>query len=153
MEENIIMVPGSGTKVIVRDVKQEIETAFLDYSMSVIVARALPDVRDGLKPVHRRILYTMHERGNDPSHAYRKSADTVGAVLGSYHPHGDASVYDAMVRLAQDFSLRSEVGLLASELAEKIIGEQLKDTALTSRVVDRFLDELEADNALVEEKR
>ena len=106
MEENIIMVPGSGTKVIVRDVKQEIETAFLDYSMSVIVARALPDVRDGLKPVHRRILYTMHERGNDPSHPYRKSADTVGAVLGSYHPHGDASVYDAMVRLAQDFSLR-----------------------------------------------
>ena len=106
MEENIIMVPGSGTKVIVRDVKQEIETAFLDYSMSVIVARALPDVRDGLKPVHRRILYTMHERGNDPQHPYRKSADTVGAVLGSYHPHGDASVYDAMVRLAQDFSLR-----------------------------------------------
>ena len=106
MEENIIMVPGSGTKVIVRDVKQEIETAFLDYSMSVIVARALPDVRDGLKPVHRRILYTMHERGNDPSHPYRKSADTVGAVLGAYHPHGDASVYDAMVRLAQDFSLR-----------------------------------------------
>ena len=86
MEENIIMVPGSGTKVIVRDVKQEIETAFLDYSMSVIVARALPDVRDGLKPVHRRILYTMHERGNDPQHPYRKSADTVGAVLGSYHP-------------------------------------------------------------------
>ena len=72
MEENIIMVPGSGTKVIVRDVKQEIETAFLDYSMSVIVARALPDVRDGLKPVHRRILYTMHERGNDPQHPYRK---------------------------------------------------------------------------------
>ena len=74
--------------------------------MSVIVARALPDVRDGLKPVHRRILYTMHERGNDPQHPYRKSADTVGAVLGAYHPHGDASVYDAMVRLAQDFSLR-----------------------------------------------
>ena len=106
MEENVIMTPGSGTKVIVRDVKKEIETAFLDYSMSVIVSRALPDVRDGLKPVHRRILYTMHERGNDPSHAYRKSADTVGAVLGSYHPHGDASVYDAMVRLAQDVSLR-----------------------------------------------
>ena len=106
MEENIIMVPGSGTKVIERDVKKEIETAFLDYSMSVIVSRALHDVRDGLKPVHRRILYTMHERGNDPQHPYRKSADTVGAVLGSYHPHGDASVYDAMVRLAQDFSLR-----------------------------------------------
>ncbi len=106
MEEDFVMVPGTGTKKIVRDVKKEIETAFLDYSMSVIVARALPDVRDGLKPVHRRILYTMHERGNDPSHPYRKSADTVGAVLGSYHPHGDASVYDAMVRLAQDFSLR-----------------------------------------------
>lgn len=95
-----------GTHLIVRDVKDEIERAFLDYSMSVIVSRALPDVRDGLKPVHRRILYTMYERGNDPSHPYRKSADTVGAVLGSYHPHGDASVYDAMVRLAQDFSMR-----------------------------------------------
>ena len=106
MEEDYVMIPGTGTKKIIRDVKKEIETAFLDYSMSVIVSRALPDVRDGLKPVQRRILYTMHERGNDPSHAYRKSADTVGAVLGSYHPHGDASVYDAMVRLAQDFSLR-----------------------------------------------
>ena len=106
MEENFVMIPGTGTKKIIRDVKKEIETAFLDYSMSVIVSRALPDVRDGLKPVHRRILYTMHERGNDAHHAYRKSADTVGAVLGSYHPHGDASVYDAMVRLAQDFSLR-----------------------------------------------
>lgn len=95
-----------GTKLIVRDIKEEMETAFIDYSMSVITARALPDVRDGLKPVHRRILYVMHERGNDPSHPYRKSADTVGAVLGAYHPHGDASVYDAMVRLAQDFSLR-----------------------------------------------
>jgi DNA gyrase subunit A len=74
--------------------------------MSVIVSRALPDVRDGLKPVHRRILYTMYENGLDPSKPYRKCADTVGSVLGKYHPHGDASVYDAMVRLAQDFSLR-----------------------------------------------
>ncbi len=112
MDENEIKIDQSpiaaqvGTKVIIRDVKEEIETAFLDYSMSVIVARALPDVRDGLKPVHRRILYTMYERNNDPQHPYRKSADTVGSVLGSYHPHGDASVYDAMVRLAQDFSLR-----------------------------------------------
>ncbi len=95
-----------GTRLIVRDIKKEMEDAFIDYSMSVITARALPDVRDGLKPVHRRILYTMHERGNDPAHPTKKSADTVGAVLGSYHPHGDASVYDAMVRLAQDFSLR-----------------------------------------------
>ncbi|MDL2324102.1 DNA gyrase subunit A [Ruminococcaceae bacterium OttesenSCG-928-A16] len=92
--------------LIVRDIEREMKDAFLDYSMSVIVARALPDVRDGLKPVHRRILYTMYEKGNDPSHPYKKSADTVGSVLGSYHPHGDASVYDAMVRLAQDFSLR-----------------------------------------------
>ena len=73
MEEDYVMIPGSGTKMIIRDVKKEIETAFLDYSMSVIVARALPDVRDGLKPVHRRILYTMHERGNDPSHPYTDS--------------------------------------------------------------------------------
>ena len=102
MTENIT----PGTKLIVRDIQKEMESAFIDYSMSVIVSRALPDVRDGLKPVHRRILYTMYERGNDPSHPYRKSADTVGAVLGAYHPHGDASVYDAMVRLAQDFSLR-----------------------------------------------
>lgn len=80
--------------------------SFLDYSMSVIVARALPDVRDGLKPVHRRIIYTMYENGLYPDKAYRKCADTVGSVLGRYHPHGDASVYDALVRLAQDFSLR-----------------------------------------------
>ena len=106
MEEKFEIIPGTGTKNIIRDVKKEIETAFLDYSMSVIVARALPDVRDGLKPVHRRILYTMHERGNDSHHPTRKRAATVGAVLGSYHPHGDASAYAAMVRLAQDFSLR-----------------------------------------------
>ncbi|MBQ3500383.1 MAG: DNA gyrase subunit A [Oscillospiraceae bacterium] len=81
--------------------------SFLDYSMSVIVSRALPDVRDGLKPVHRRILYTMYENGLEPNKPYRKCADTVGSVLGKYHPHGDASVYDAMVRLAQDFSMRA----------------------------------------------
>ena len=106
MEEDYVMIPGSGTKMIIRDVKKEIETAFLDYSMSVIVQRALPDVRDGLKPVHRRILYTMYENALWPEKAYRKCADTVGSVLGRYHPHGDASVYDALVRLAQDFSMR-----------------------------------------------
>lgn len=94
------------TKVIPVDLEQEMKNSFLDYSMSVIVARALPDVRDGLKPVHRRILYTMHENNLTPDKAYRKCADTVGSVLGRYHPHGDASVYDAMVRMAQDFSLR-----------------------------------------------
>lgn len=93
-------------KIIDVDLKKEMRKSFLDYSMSVIVSRALPDVRDGLKPVHRRILYTMYERGLEPSKPYHKCADTVGSVLGSYHPHGDASVYDALVRLAQDFSLR-----------------------------------------------
>ena len=93
-------------RIIDVDLRQEMRKSFLDYSMSVIVARALPDVRDGLKPVHRRILYTMYERGLEPSKPYHKCADTVGSVLGAYHPHGDASVYDAMVRLAQDFSMR-----------------------------------------------
>ncbi len=88
------------------DLNKEMKKSFLDYSMSVITSRALPDVRDGLKPVHRRILYTMNENGLYPEKAYRKCADTVGSVLGSYHPHGDASVYDAMVRMAQSFSLR-----------------------------------------------
>ena len=88
------------------NIVQEIESSFLEYSMSVIVARALPDLRDGLKPVHRRILYTMDQDGLTSDKPYRKSATTVGDVLGRYHPHGDASVYDAMVRLAQDFSMR-----------------------------------------------
>ena len=93
-------------KIVDIEINKEVRQAFLDYSMSVIVSRALPDVRDGLKPVHRRILYTMYENNLYPNSAYRKSADTVGSVLGRYHPHGDASVYDAMVRLAQSFSMR-----------------------------------------------
>ena len=93
-------------KVIPVDVADEMHDSFLAYAMSVIISRALPDVRDGLKPVHRRIIYTMHENGLTPDQPYRKCADTVGSVLGRYHPHGDASVYDALVRLAQDFSLR-----------------------------------------------
>ena len=92
--------------IIQRDIENEMRTAYIDYAMSVIVARALPDVRDGLKPVHRRILYTMHEDGFTPDKPYRKCATTVGDVLGRYHPHGDSSVYDALVRKAQDFSLR-----------------------------------------------
>ena len=93
-------------RIIQRDIENEMQTAYIDYAMSVIVARALPDVRDGLKPVHRRILYTMHEDGFTPDKPYRKCATTVGDVLGRYHPHGDSSVYDALVRMAQDFSLR-----------------------------------------------
>lgn len=93
-------------RIINVDLEKEMKKSFLDYSMSVIVSRALPDVRDGLKPVHRRILYTMFENSLWPEKPYRKCADTVGSVLGRYHPHGDASVYDALVRLAQDFSMR-----------------------------------------------
>ncbi len=107
MEKEVVMWPkDEETKIIPVEICDEVSKSFLDYSMSVIVSRALPDVRDGLKPVHRRILYTMYENGLTPDKAYRKCADTVGAVLGRYHPHGDASVYDAMVRMAQDFSLR-----------------------------------------------
>ena len=93
-------------KIVERDIEEEMKTAYIDYAMSVIVQRALPDVRDGLKPVHRRILYTMYEDGLTSDKPYRKSATTVGDVLGRYHPHGDSSVYDAMVRMAQTFSLR-----------------------------------------------
>ena len=93
-------------KIIERDIEKEMRTAYIDYAMSVIVSRALPDVRDGLKPVHRRILYAMHEDGITADKPYRKCANTVGSVLGRYHPHGDSSVYDAMVRMAQDFSMR-----------------------------------------------
>ena len=96
----------SDGKIINREIVNEMKTAYIDYAMSVIVQRALPDVRDGLKPVHRRILYTMYEDGLTTEKPYRKSATTVGDVLGRYHPHGDASVYDAMVRLAQDFTMR-----------------------------------------------
>ena len=92
--------------IIPVDLDNEMKKSYIDYSMSVIVGRALPDVRDGLKPVHRRILYAMYEDGITPDKAYRKCATTVGNVLGRYHPHGDASVYDAMVRMAQDFSMR-----------------------------------------------
>src|SRR6201987_4841403 len=89
-----------------REPEQEMRSSFLDYAMSVIVSRALPDVRDGLKPVHRRVLYSMFDTGLIPGRAYKKSATVVGDVLGKYHPHGDASVYDALVRMVQDFSLR-----------------------------------------------
>ena len=93
-------------KIIERDIEKEMKTSYIDYAMSVIVSRALPDVRDGLKPVHRRILYSMYEDGITSDKPYRKCANTVGSVLGRYHPHGDSSVYDAMVRLAQDFTMR-----------------------------------------------
>lgn len=105
-KENVYWPSDEETKIVPVEIVDEIKNSMLQYSMSVLVGRAIPDVRDGLKPVHRRILYTMYKNGLTPDKAYRKCADTVGSVLGSYHPHGDASVYDAMVRMAQDFSLR-----------------------------------------------
>ena len=87
-------------------IEQELQQSYLDYSMSVIVGRALPDVRDGLKPVHRRVLYAMEQLGNDWNKPYKKSARIVGEVIGKFHPHGETAVYDTIVRMAQDFSLR-----------------------------------------------
>ncbi len=105
-EHNEELFDASKLTIIPVEIEKEMRKSYLDYAMSVIVGRALPDVRDGLKPVHRRILYAMHEDNLTPDREYRKSATTVGNVLGRYHPHGDASVYDAMVRMAQDFSMR-----------------------------------------------
>lgn len=105
-QENIYWPDDENTNIKQVEIVDEVRSSMLQYSMSVLVGRAIPDVRDGLKPVHRRILYTMYENGLTPDKAYRKCADTVGSVLGRYHPHGDTSVYDAMVRMAQDFSLR-----------------------------------------------
>ncbi|MGH7504182.1 MAG: DNA gyrase subunit A, partial [Longimicrobiales bacterium] len=101
-----MVMPIRRERVLPRLIEEEMRESFLDYSMSVIVQRALPDVRDGLKPVHRRILYAMHEAGLSAGRPYRKSATVVGDVLGRFHPHGDMSVYDALVRMVQDFSLR-----------------------------------------------
>ncbi|MBQ0084262.1 MAG: DNA gyrase subunit A, partial [Clostridiales bacterium] len=105
-QEKVYWPETENTNIVPVEIVDEVKGSMLQYGMSVIVGRALPDVRDGLKPVHRRILYTMYENGLTPDKAYRKCADTVGSVLGRYHPHGDSSVYDAMVRMAQDFSLR-----------------------------------------------
>src|SRR6195952_1822525 len=98
--------PNSRERILPRLIEDEMQQSFINYSMSVIVSRALPDVRDGLKPVHRRILYAMNELGLLPNRAFKKSATVVGDVLGKYHPHGDSSVYEAMVRMVQQFSLR-----------------------------------------------
>ncbi len=106
MTDENTTVDTSGTTLLPIEIQQELKSSFLEYSMSVIVSRALPDVRDGLKPVHRRILYAMNESGLTPSRAYKKSAWTVGEVIGKYHPHGDAAVYDTMVRMAQPFAMR-----------------------------------------------
>ena len=96
---------GSNNGLVAVNIEQEMRQSYMDYAMSVIIGRALPDVRDGLKPVHRRVLYAMSELGNDWNRAYKKSARIVGDVIGKYHPHGDSAVYDSMARMAQDLSL------------------------------------------------
>src|SRR5690349_22715940 len=101
-----VIEPGSAGRIEPRELELEMRSSFLDYAMSVIVSRALPDVRDGLKPVHRRVLWGMHDAGMQPNRPYKKSAAIVGDVMGQYHPHGDDAIYDAMVRLAQDFAMR-----------------------------------------------
>src|SRR5687768_2666498 len=97
----------SGGNIEARGLEEEMRSSYLDYAMSVIVGRALPDARDGLKPVHRRVLFAMNELGLGPTRPYAKSAKIVGEVMGNYHPHGDSAIYDTLVRLAQDFSMRS----------------------------------------------
>ena len=105
-EKNGVVPPANPGEITLITIEDEMKKSYLDYAMSVIVSRALPDVRDGLKPVHRRILYAMHESGRTPDKKYTKSATTVGDVMGRYHPHGDSAIYDSMVRMAQDFSMR-----------------------------------------------
>src|SRR6476619_2919282 len=107
MEENQFPPETSDNdRIILVNIEEQMKTAYIDYSMSVIIGRALPDVRDGFKPVHRRVLYAMHELNNDFDKPYKKSARIVGDVIGKFHPHGESAVYDTIVRMAQDFSLR-----------------------------------------------
>jgi DNA gyrase subunit A len=106
MSEEIVPVPGEEPNVYPINIEDEMSTSYIDYSMSVIIGRALPDARDGLKPVHRRVLYTMHELGLAYNKPYKKSARVVGDTMGKYHPHGDSAIYDTLVRMAQDFSMR-----------------------------------------------
>lgn len=138
------MLYNDNSKIINSEIVDEMENSMLQYAMSVIVSRALPDVRDGLKPVHRRILYTLYENGLTPEKAYRKCADTVGAVLGRYHPHGDASVYDALVRLAQDFSLRYPLvdghGNFGSIDGDKAAAYRYTEAKMAKICLDMLLD-------------
>src|SRR5246500_4668973 len=106
MTDTTLPPGGDADRIEPVDIQQEMQRSYIDYAMSVIVGRALPDVRDGLKPVHRRVLYAMYDMGNVYNSPYKKSARVGGDVIGKYHPHGDAAVYDTIVRLAQDFSMR-----------------------------------------------
>ena len=159
-EQNFDDIDSGASGIKSAELGKEMRTSFLEYSMSVIMSRALPDVRDGLKPVHRRILYAMHDSGITPSRPHSKSARTVGDVIGKYHPHGDSAVYDTMVRLAQDFSMRVPLvdghGNFGSidgiyENLDKLKGKQLqnlvenKEAAFTSRRVATIARDLDID--------
>ena len=127
-------------RLLPADLENELKTSFISYAMAVIINRALPDVRDGLKPVHRRILYAMNELGMTSDKPYRKSARIVGEVLGKYHPHGDSSVYDAMVRLAQDFSTRSLLVEGQGEIPELDVQEEVDIVAAVDDLPPIFPD-------------
>src|SRR5918912_1440647 len=138
---------GAG-RVESRELDQEVRSSFLDYAMSVIVSRALPDVRDGLKPVHRRVLYAMHEAGLQPNRPTRKSARVVGDVMGNYHPHGDQAIYDALVRLAQPFSMRYPLvdgqGYFGSVDGDSAAAMRYTECRL-SRIATELLRDIDAD--------
>ena len=104
--QNTPIETNDNDRIIQVNIEEQMKTAYIDYSMSVIVGRALPDVRDGFKPVHRRVLFGMNELGNNSNKAYKKAARIVGEVMGKFHPHGDASIYDTLVRMAQDWTMR-----------------------------------------------
>ena len=137
-----------GERIIPINIEDEMRGAYIDYSMSVIISRALPDVRDGLKPVHRRVLYGMSELGVSYNKAYKKSARIVGEVLGKYHPHGDSSVYDTMVRMAQDWSLRYPLvdgqGNFGSIDGDSPAAMRYTEARL-KRIADELLADLEKD--------
>src|SRR5438132_10200260 len=132
-------------KILPRQLEDEMRDSYIDYSMSVIVSRALPDVRDGLKPVHRRVLYGMNELGMPPNRPYKKSARVVGEVLGKYHPHGDTAVYDTIVRMAQDFSMR---GMLIDGQGNfgSVDGDNPAAMRYTEVRMSRIANEVLADN-------
>ena len=135
-------------KIIPINIEEEMKTAYIEYSMSVIVSRAIPDVRDGLNPVHRRVLYGMHELGVSYNKPYKKSARIVGEVLGKYHPHGDGSVYDAMVRMAQNWSLRYPLvdgqGNFGSVDGDSPAAMRYTE-ARQARITDELLEDIEKD--------
>ena len=135
-------------RIIPVNIEEQMKTAYIDYSMSVIVGRALPDVRDGLKPVHRRILFAMNELGLNYNRAYKKSARIVGEVLGKYHPHGDTAVYDALVRMAQEWSLRYTLvdgqGNFGNQDGDSPAAMRYTEARL-ERVAEHMLDDIDKD--------